>query len=151
MPVFANVGERLLLTLWAGAIWTVGYIVAPTLFAVLDDRQLAGMLAGELFTIVSYLGLFCGVLLLIGQLVRGGWKGWRVYVLAAMLALIGAGQFILQPRMAALKSQGAAGAEQFAALHGVSSTLFLIVSILALALVAFGLSGDGNDRARDPV
>ncbi len=141
-----RVGERILLTLWAGSMWTVGYLVAPTLFAVLDDRQLAGMLAGRLFGIVAYLGLVCGVLLLIGQVIRSGWRGWRVYALIVMLAVTAFGEFVLQPRMAALKAQGGAGAESFAMLHGVSSTLFLIVSILALALVAFGLVPVDGDR-----
>lgn len=144
--MFVHVGERLLLTFWAGSLWTVGYVVAPTLFAVLDDRQLAGLLAGRLFEIVAYSGLFCGALLLIGQVARSGWKGWRVYVLLAMLALTVVGQFVLQPRMAALKSQGSAAADRFAMLHGVSSTLFLIVSLLALALVAFGVAADRNHR-----
>lgn len=144
--MFVSVGERLLLTVWAGAMWTVGYIVAPTLFAVLDDRHLAGMLAGKLFGIVAYLGLACGVLLLVGQVMRSGWKGWRVYALLVMLALTAVGEFLLQPWMAALKAQGGTAADRFAMLHGVSSTLFLIVSLLALALVAFGLASDGNDR-----
>ena len=149
--MFINVGERLLLTFWAGSLWTVGYVVAPTLFAVLDDRQLAGMLAGRLFEIVAYSGVFCGVLLLIGQVARSGWKGWRVYVLLSMLVLTVVGQFMLQPRMAALKSQGGAAADRFAMLHGVSSTLFLIVSVLALALVAFGVAADRNNRQQAQV
>ena len=146
IPMFVNVGERLLLTFWAGSLWTVGYVVAPTLFAVLDDRQLAGLLAGRLFEIVAYLGLFCGVLLLIGQVARSGWKGWRVYVVLSMLVLTAIGQFVLQPRMAALKSEGIAAADRFAMLHGVSSTVFLVVSLLALALVAFGIAADRNHR-----
>ncbi|NOX26610.1 MAG: DUF4149 domain-containing protein, partial [Gammaproteobacteria bacterium] len=44
-----NLGERILLTLWVGGTWTVGYIVAPVLFKFLEaDRQLAGALAGEM-------------------------------------------------------------------------------------------------------
>lgn len=130
----------MLLTVWAGALWSVGYIVAPTLFALLDDRQLAGLLAGRLFEIVAYLGLVCGVLLLVGQVTRSGWKAWRVYALVAMLVLTAVGQFVLQPLMAAAKAQGAAAADRFAALHGISSSLFLVVSLLALALVAFGIT-----------
>lgn len=138
--MFAQVGERLLLTLWAGSLWSVGYIVAPALFVWLDDRHLAGLLAGRLFEIVAYLGLVCGVLLLLGQWFRHGWRHWRVYALAVMLALTAAGQFALRPLMAAAKAEGAAAADRFAGLHGVSSTLFLIVSLLALALVAFGIA-----------
>ena len=28
------------LTLWVGGLWTIGYVVAPTLFSTLADRQL---------------------------------------------------------------------------------------------------------------
>ena len=57
-------GERILLTLWVGGLWTIGYIVAPALFANLEDRALAGTLAGVMFEIVAYVGMFCAVLLL---------------------------------------------------------------------------------------
>lgn len=143
--MFAHVGERLLLTLWAGSLWSVGYLVAPTLFALLDDRHTAGFLAGRLFEIVAYVGLVCGTLLLIGQLARNGWRAWRVYALVTMLALTAVGQFALRPWMAAAKAEGAA--DHFAVLHGISSTLFLVVSLLALALVAFGISASPAERA----
>ena len=37
--------ERTLLTFWIGGLWTTGFVVAPLLFAELDDRVLAGTLA----------------------------------------------------------------------------------------------------------
>ena len=89
-----TVGENILLTLWVGAIWAIGYIAAPTLFAMLDDRALAGVLAGRLFSIVSYLGLVCGGLLLIGQILHGtaGWRrNWRLWLIVAMLGLVATG------------------------------------------------------------
>ncbi|MGB5473694.1 MAG: DUF4149 domain-containing protein, partial [Gammaproteobacteria bacterium] len=52
--------ERVLLTLWVGSLWVTGFMVAPVLFARLDDRALAGTLAGELFGLVAWLGLACG-------------------------------------------------------------------------------------------
>ena len=39
--------ERILLTLWVGSLWVVGFVVAPVLFAELDDRALAGSTAGS--------------------------------------------------------------------------------------------------------
>ena len=38
--------ERILITFWVGAIWVVGYVVAPTLFAMLE-RSVAGDVAGR--------------------------------------------------------------------------------------------------------
>jgi hypothetical protein len=148
MPGFANVGERILLVLWVGGMWTVGFVVAPTLFHMLP-RMLAGSVAGQLFTTLSYVGLVCGGLLLIGAIARAG-AGWlrtkRVWALAAMVAVILVGQFILAPRMQALKvgglPQGSVREAQFMRLHGVSTTLFVINSLLGLGLVAF----DGRGR-----
>ena len=55
--------ERILLTLWVGGMWTIGYLVAPVLFGTLNDRQLAGDLAGFLFKIIGIIGLVSGVIL----------------------------------------------------------------------------------------
>jgi hypothetical protein len=49
--------ERTLLTFWIGGLWTTGFVVAPLLFAELDDRALAGTLAGAIFGVMSYAGL----------------------------------------------------------------------------------------------
>jgi hypothetical protein len=40
--------QLLLAAAWTGALWTVGALVAPGLFAALPDRVLAGTLAGAL-------------------------------------------------------------------------------------------------------
>ena len=141
-----QITERILLTLWIGGMWSVGYIVAPTLFAMLDDRSLAGAVAGQLFTIMSYVGLVSATVLLSAQLyyAESVWHhNWRVWVLLLMLLLIVIGEFYLQPLMAELKSgglsEGSDNARQFGQLHGVASALFVINSLLGLGLVVFGL------------
>ncbi len=140
------IGERILLTLWIGGMWTVGFVVAPTLFQMLDDRMLAGELAGRLFTIMSFIGLAVGSLLLLGQLFGRAvpWRrNWRAGLLIGMLLIIVIGEFVLQPMMAELKATGlaagSAAAQRFGMLHGIASTLFLINSLLGLGLVVFGL------------
>ena len=62
-----QISERILLTLWVGGMWIVGPVVTPTLFKMLDDRVLAGTVAGQLFTIMSFIGLFCGAMLLLSH------------------------------------------------------------------------------------
>jgi hypothetical protein len=152
MPAFTIVGERLLLTFWVGGMWMVGFVVAPTLFHLFpQDRMLAGNIAGQLFTLTSYIGLLCGVLLLFGAAVRAG-TGWlrdtRVWTLAVMIAITLVGEFVLAPMMRALKAgglpDGSAQLAHFMRLHGISSTLFVINSLLGLGLVAFGLRGDNR-------
>jgi len=136
---FFFVTERILLTLWVGGMWIVGYMVAPLLFSVLDDRQLAGFIAGHIFAAMSYVGLVCGGLLLLGSIYQCGLKARTNYILLAMLVLVAVGQFFLTPMMAELKSQGliegSDAAIKFGQLHGVSSVLFMLTSIAGLVLV----------------
>ena len=133
------VGEKILLALWVGGMWTVGYIVAPTLFSMLE-KSVAGNVAGQLFTIMSYIGLVCGGLLLIGKLAGLGasaLQNWVVWVLVVMLFIVIVGQFVLQPMMAELKASGITdlNRSEFGKLHGVASVLFLINSLLGLSLI----------------
>lgn len=147
--------ERLLLTLWVGGQWAIGYLAAPVLFHVLDDRRLAGSLAGEMFTAMAYVGLVCGALLVVGLFNHQGaaaWRSWRFYALGMMLALIVLGEFGLHPLIAQLREgglpEGSAEAARFGRLHGISSILFLLNSLLGLVLVLFGLRAEpaGSDR-----
>lgn len=146
-------GERLLLTLWIGGLWIIGYLVAPLLFASLDDRQLAGELAGRLFQFIAYIGLVCGGLLLLSSVINEGthWKrAWRVWILAGMLLLVIVGSLVLQPMMQELKAQGliegSRQARQFGLLHGISSSLYLLTSLLGLGLVLAGIRRDSTSR-----
>ena len=138
-----NAAERILLTLWVGVLWGIGYLAVPVLFNELTDRMLAGALAGRMFTLVAYLGLGVGVALAAGELVRSRYRPqWRFWVLIAMLLLVAVGQFWLQPMMAALKmgglAEGSVRAAEFARLHGISAGLYLATSLAGLALVAYG-------------
>lgn len=146
-----SVSERILLTLWVGGLWAIGYLAVPVLFHALDDRQLAGELAGRMFAILSIVGLVCGALLLAGALYRAGkhWRrAWRVWALLAMVVLVAVGFFVLQPMMQDLKAQGlvegSAQAEKFGRLHGISSIMYLVTSLLGLVLV---IAGPGKERA----
>ena len=137
------VGERILITLWIGALWAIGYLAVPTLFASLQDRMLAGMLAGKMFTIVSYIGFVCGALLLLGEGSRRGravLRSPRAWLLVGMVVLVAVGQFWIEPLIAALKAQplvdGTPRMATFMRLHGIAETLYLFTSIGGLLLVA---------------
>lgn len=130
--------ERVLLTLWVGSLWVTGFMVAPVLFASLDDRSLAGSLAGELFGITAWLGLACGAVLLLAHLLNTGRGGWRTWVIAVMLVLVCTGQFVLTPMIAELRVAGMAGTPRFGQLHGLASMLFVATAVLGLWLVAAG-------------
>ena len=122
-----------------------GFVVAPLLFQNMLP-SVAGNIAGQLFSIISYLGLFCCSFLLLGQLVNPCAKrfnNFRVWSLIAMLVIIVIGEFVIRPMMVDLKQGGLVAGSQdaidFGRLHGVSSMLYMINSVLCLVLVAFGL------------
>jgi uncharacterized membrane protein len=130
-------GERIILTLWVGGMWAIGYIVAPALFSSLDDRALAGSLAGVMFRSIAWIGLFCAILLLAGNQLRSAGRrlNWRAVVLIVMLVIIVIGQFVLAPLISSLRAAGAANAAAFAWAHGAASLLYMVNSLLGLLLV----------------
>ena len=135
----------LLVTLWAGSLWTVGYLVAPVLFASLPDRSMAGSIAGMLFRAQAWLSLACGLLLLLLLWLDKSWSSKRTsfMLVIAMLACVSIGYFALQPFMAEIRAAAAnnggimdeAMRSRFGILHGVASVIYLLQSVLAIVLV----------------
>ena len=134
----------IVITLWVGALWTTG-LSAYVLFDSLQDKQLAGSLAGKLFTVVSYIGMASGFYLLIQRLLDYGTGAlkqgffWAVFV---MLLLVLAGHFGVQPILAQLKADAMPAdvmhsifAERFGKWHGVASVAYLVECLLGFVLV----------------
>ena len=135
----------IVITLWVGALWAIGYLAAPTLFYTLEDKQMAGMLAGKMFELVAYVGIASAFYLLLHRLIRFGTPAlkqgffWSVLI---MLLLVLAGHFGIQPMMAELKAEAMPAdvmqsvfANRFKTWHGVASIAYLIESLLGLLLV----------------
>lgn len=145
MGRFAEALQSIAATLWVGAMWGIGYIVAPVLFSRLGDRALAGLIAGKLFSLIAWIGIVCAIYLLLFRMVRYGggvFKQGVFWIVLLMLALVCAGEFGVQPIMAALKEEAlpkqvmeSVLRDRFAAWHGVSSVLYIIQSLLGAALV----------------
>jgi hypothetical protein len=136
------VGERLLLTLWVGSLWAIGYIAVPLAFVHFDDNVVAGAFAGRLFILVDYVGLACGSALLVryallGQHVMTLWRFWVTLTMLLMVAFL---HFYCQGEMADIKQldwrEDAVLFAQFDLLHHFSTGLYMVISVLGLALVA---------------
>jgi hypothetical protein len=134
--------------LWVGSFIAVGFLVVPVLFSALGDRQVAGMVAASLFKTTAYIGvaLSASLMVIANYLVRQGLNGYRLsrWILLGMLACFIVGAFIIIPWMNSLRDQAlymnlsvreSSYAELFSRLHGVSSILFILQSILGIALV----------------
>lgn len=145
MKSFTDALQSIAVTLWAGSLWAVGFIVAPVLFSRLPDRVVAGMLAGKLFALVAWIGFGCAVYLLLFRLARFGAGSFRqgfFWIVLLMLALILAGEFGVQPVLEGLKAQAlprdvmaSVFRDRFNTWHGVASVLYVIESVLGIALV----------------
>ena len=136
----------LVATLWAGSLWTIGFVVAPTLFATLSDRVLAGNIAGSLFRVEAWLSIACAVLLLaLLQWAPGALEPKRRRLLGAlvlsMLVCALVSHFGITPLMSELKAQAPSGImddamrSRFGMLHGVSTLVFAVQSLLAGVLI----------------
>jgi len=130
---------------WVGGLWSVGYLAVPVLFSAQPDKQLAGMLAGHMFTWLGMLGMVCGTYLLLQRLGLSGRSALQqrlFQVIAVMLLITLLQQFVIQPIMADLKLQAlpldvmkSTLADRFRILHGISSIAYLIESLLGAILV----------------
>jgi predicted anti-sigma-YlaC factor YlaD len=136
--MFVSRARLLVITLWAGSLWTIGYMVAPTLFATLHDRVLAGVIAGSMFTTGAWVSMACGVvtlaLLAVSKDVTDQRRKTLYIIVAAMLVFLLANHFGLRPLMAEAKEAG--DKARFGMLHGMSMVAYLVQAVLAVFLVA---------------
>ncbi len=134
------------LALWVGGLWAIGYLAAPVLFYHLDDKMLAGRLAGHMFTWIALFGIAAAAWLMIFRLSRFGGQAFKqgfFWIVLVMLLLTLAQHFGIQPVLQHLKDQAmpqdvmqSLFKDRFAAWHGVSSVVYLVESLLGLVLVA---------------
>lgn len=139
-------GARLLASvLWAGSLWALGYVAAPTVFRMLPSTQ-AGEIVGALLARQAWLAMACALVLLVlvrfAQDLDARRKRALMIVVVAMLACALVIYLGLQPAMARMReAAGPAGVRaspywtQFAAMHGVSQVLHMVESLLGAVLV----------------
>ena len=133
---------------WVGSLFTVGYLVVPTIFANLQDRQVAGMIAAAIFQVEAYLSVaVClGLLIFANLLIKRRVEYYRSirWITLALLLCSLITCFGLIPYMDALRQEAlllgvpvmaSPSASLFGRLHGVSSGLFLVQSLLGLWMV----------------
>lgn len=103
--------EVLLLGVWLGSMIFFSFAVAPSAFAVLPTRELAGVMVTSTIGKLEVLGLAIGPLLLLIQ--AASWrarhsskltKSFRVILILVMLAAAALSRFWISPHMVSLRA-----------------------------------------------
>jgi vacuolar-type H+-ATPase subunit I/STV1 len=135
----------LVAALWAGALWVLGYVAAPTVFGIAHGA-LAGDIVGAFLRRLAWISCICAALMLVlVQVSPDLERGRRRYLNLLVLAMLACAlvMFVgLQPAMAQMReAAGPLGIRasplwtRFAIMHGVSQLFHLIEGVLAAVLV----------------
>jgi hypothetical protein len=131
MPRFTSV----LVAFWAGSLWPICGLIAPTLFALLEDRALAGRLAGHFFDLATFIGAAAAAVLfalsLSSRYVLPGRYGRALVLITAGLPLLS--KLALNPLMQSARAAG--NMARFGMLHGVAAGLFMLACAGAIGMV----------------
>ena len=137
----------LLLGLWLGAACFFSFAVAPSAFAVLSSRELAGSVVNRTLAIVNYSGLLVGLILLASSCFsRRDVNQIKLRLEQGSLLLLTAacafGQFVIAAKLSDLRGQIGRPIDEVAIddplrvafndLHGYSVTILLTAMIAAV-------------------
>ncbi len=154
-------GRTFLIGIWLGAALFFSFAVAPSAFAVLPSRELAGSLVNRTLAIVNYSGFIIGLILLASSFAaRRGVNRVKIWIEQSFLLLLTAacafGQFFIAARLHNLREQIGRPIDEVALgdplrvafndLHGYSVTI-LSAAMLSAVVIFFLLAGRaGNDE-----
>jgi hypothetical protein len=143
--------EFLGLSLWLGSDVFLSFVVAPGAFSVLASRDQAGAIVGFALWRMHFIGVVCGIMILVARLLRtrsiGSLAARAALCVVLMILLTVVSQHTVSPRMAVLRTQmgsiQATSAEspllaEFSRLHRISVSLesgVLLAGLAALYLM----------------
>lgn len=144
--------EALLLAVWFGAMVFFSVAIAPTVFAVLPTRELAGQVVNSLIGKLELIGLACGPLLVLLQLfawprrpAEAKARAVRAVLLVVMTLLEAASRFWVSAKLHALRAQIGGPIDdiavtdplrvEFNALHGVSVSLMGATMLAGIVVI----------------
>jgi uncharacterized membrane protein len=109
MPTFLRTLEFLGLSLWLGSDVFLSFVVAPGAFSVLASRDQAGAIVGFALWRMHFIGVACGIVVLVARLLRtrtfASLMAPTALCVVLMIALTVVSQHAVSPKMAALRTQ----------------------------------------------
>lgn len=140
-----NQSLRILMVAWAGSLWFAGFFAAPVLFSSIDNRMLAGDIAGQFFAAVNWAGLVIVALIFIRQCkqVERLFRDWGMIALMVIWLILVVLLCVITPEMQSIKeiTEWRLNPElsaRFGMFHGLSSVLYMLNSALVLFLIVQG-------------
>ena len=146
MSTFLRTIEFLSLSLWLGSDVFLSFVVAPGAFRILGSRDQVGAMVGFALWRMHFIGVVCGIVILLARLLRT--RTFASFVTPAalcvvlMILLTVVSHHAVSPKMAALRVQmgsiQATAADnpllaEFSRLHRISVTLESGVLLAGLA------------------
>jgi len=154
MSIVLRTLEFLSLSLWLGSDVFLSFVVAPGAFSVLASRDQAGAIVGYSLTRMHWMGIVCGVVILLVRLLRirslTSLVAPAALCVMLMIILTVISQVAVSPKMAVLRVQmgsieaTAAGnplLAEFARLHTISVGLESGVLLGGVAALLFMVRG----------
>jgi len=151
MSVFLRAIEFLGLSIWLGSDIFLSFVVAPGAFAVLASRDQAGAIVGYSLARMHWIGIVCGVVILLVRALRtrslASLVAPAALCVVLMLLLTAISQVAVSPKMAVLRMQmgsiqatsaGNPLLAEFSKLHSISVGLesgVLLAGIAAMFLM----------------
>lgn len=142
--------EFLALGLWLGSDVFLSFVVAPGAFRLLGSRDAAGAMVGFALGRMHFLGVICGIVLLLARVARtrtfASFVAPVALCVVLMIALTVASQVGVTPRMAMLRvqmgsiqdtAQDSPLLAEFARLHRISVSLESGVLLAGMAAMFF--------------
>jgi hypothetical protein len=133
-----TIGVALVISAWLGAAVLLATSVAPSAFAVLPSRMLAGALIARVLPPLFIAGLLVGLLAAVMQ------TGWQRGAGVVMAAVCGVAQFGVAPRIERVRGMISGPVDAlaendprrlaFGRLHGLSVALLGVAMIAALVI-----------------
>ena len=107
MQTILRTVEFLCVSLWLGADVFLSFVVAPGAFAILGNRDAAGLMVGYSLARLHFAGIFLGALFLVARLARtrdfASFTSAAALCVVLMVVLTAASQFTVSTRMENLK------------------------------------------------
>jgi len=152
--------EFLALSLWLGSDVFLSFVVAPGAFRLLASRDQAGAMVGFALWRMHFLGVVCGIVILVARMVRtrsfASLAAPAALCVVLMILLTVVSQHGVSPKMAVLRTQmgsiqatapGSSLLAEFSRLHRVSVMLesgVLLAGFAAMFLMAKELGATGS-------